>query len=240
MHEEAHRAVGQPVRLLAVELGVVDVPGLRVVERVVRGAEALLGGVGLFLVHLRPQHAVNRNALGAHRREELLHRDAVLELLNVQHERRPPEGALALRSVQRRDGDERMAGQVVDEIAAVAAAGGQVPGVEALQFAEADHRLHLGHAEVEAHAAMDVELLALHLKEVHLRANIVSVVAERAELPGQVVVIGDHHAAFAARGEVLALAEGEAPHVADGAGLLALVDAAEARHFFNETLKREL
>ena len=104
----------------------------------------------------------------------------------------------------------------------------QVPLVEALELAEADHALDLRHAEVVADATVDVELLALHLQEVELRLDVIAVVAHGADLPREVVVVAAHHAALAARREVLGLAEREAADRADRAGLLALVDAAEA------------
>lgn len=75
---------------------------------------------------------------------------------------------------------------------------------------------------------MNVELFAFHFKQVELCLNVIAVVAEGAELPCEVIVVCDDHAAFAAGREVFALAEAEAADIADGSGFFALVDAAEA------------
>ena len=102
-----------------------------------------------------------------------------------------------------------------------------VPGVHPLQFRQADGRLHLGHAVVPADAVVDVGQLLLQGQQVQPLLDVVAVVAEAAGLPGQVLVVGGDHAAFAAGGEGLVLAEAARRHVAERAGLLALVRAAE-------------
>ena len=226
MRPEGDRRIRERMRDLAVELRVVDLAVRGIAERIVAAAEALLLGIRLFLVHLRPQHRVRAGALGLDGGDELLHR--AFQLGGIDHERDEPEAVLALRRIDREVLDERMALEALDERLAELLALRKVPLVEAGELAEADRALDLRHAEVVADAAVDVELLALHLEEVELRAHVIAVVAHRTALPGEVVVVAADHAAFAARREVLGLAEREAADRADRARLLALVLAAEA------------
>ena len=123
--------------------------------------------------------------------------------------------------------DQRLVRQRVHDDVRVAAAARHVPGVHAVQFGQADGRLHLGHAVVPADHVVDVGQLLLQLEQVEPLLHVVAVVAEAARQPGQVLVVGGDHAAFAAGGEGLVLAEAAAGDVAQRAGLLALVDAAE-------------
>ena len=226
MRPERDRRVSEGVRDLAVELRVVDLAVGGVVERVAPTTEALPLRERLFPVHLGPEHRVRAPALGLDRRDELLHR--ALQLRGVEDERDEPERVLALLRVDRHVLDERMALEALDERLAELLAHRQVPLVEAQELAEADRRLDLRHAEVVADAAVDVELLALHLQEVELRLDVIAVVAHRTDLPREIVVVAAHHAALAARREVLGLAEREAADRADRARLLPLVHTAEA------------
>ena len=226
MSPERNRRVRHGVRHLAVELRVVDLARGRIVERIGGLAEAAALRERLFLVHLGPQDRVRARALGLNRGDELLHR--AFQLRGVEHERNEPERVLTLLGIDRHVLDQRMPLEALDERLAEFLAHRKIPLVEALELAEADRGLDLGHAEVVADAAVHVELLALHDEEVELRLDVVAVVTDGTDLPREVLVVADDHAAFAAGREVLGLAEREAADRTDGAGLLALVHAAEA------------
>ena len=104
---------------------------------------------------------------------------------------------------------------------------GHVPSVHPLQLGQADRRLHLRHAVVPADHVVDVGELLLQFQQVQPLLDVVTVVADTAGVPGEVLVVRGHHAALAAGGERLVLAEAARRDVAECAGLLALVDAAE-------------
>ena len=78
--EEAHGSVSHPVCLFAVESGVVDVTGLGIVEGILGKTETVTFGESLFLIHFRPENAVNRDAFCSDSINEVLGGDSIFEL----------------------------------------------------------------------------------------------------------------------------------------------------------------
>ena len=226
MRPEGYRRVGERRGDLAVELGIVDLAVRGIVERIVVRSETFAVGERLLLVHLGPKNRICACAFGLNGGDEFLHR--AFQLRGVDDKRQQPEAVLALFRVHRHVLDERMSLKSLDKRLAELFALRKVPLVEALEFAETDRALDFRHAEVVADAAVDVKLLAFHLEKVELGADVVAVIAHRADLPREIVVVAADHAAFAAGREMLGLAEREAGNRSEGAGLLPLVFAAEA------------
>ena len=101
VREEAERAVGHPVCLLAVELLVIYITRLRIEERILGNTETVALRERALLVHFRPEYAVHRHALGCDGGDEFLGRDAVFELRRIDDDRAPPERVLAFLCVNR-------------------------------------------------------------------------------------------------------------------------------------------
>ncbi len=109
----------------------------------------------------------------------------------------------------------------------VTLARGQIPGINPLELRQADDRLHLSHTIVPADHVMDVGQFLLQFQQAQTLFDVIAVVTKAPCLPGQIFVVGGHHAAFAAGGKRLVLAEAASRDVTDGAGFLALVDSAK-------------
>ncbi|MBA7696677.1 hypothetical protein ES703_105328 [subsurface metagenome] len=174
---------------------------------------------------LWPEYSPARSAFGAARGNKFIY--VAGHILNIQRKRHNVPAILALVGV---DWGVLDLGQIlygIDYDMSVTFARGQIPGVNPFELRQADGRLHFGHAVVPADHVMNVGQFLLQLQQAQTLLDVVAMVTKAPRLPGQLLVVGGHHAAFAAGGKRLVLTEAASRDVTDSAGFLALVGAAK-------------